>query len=292
MNPIRLVIITSTLLISCTAFADMKFVYHAPESSHDSRYKYHWEILKNALDVTAKKYGPYTLVPSEKLSENQQLAEMKKNSPKLNVMIRETNKIYESELTSVKIPIDKNLIGYRVLLIDKKDQPALAAMKTLPQLNTVKVGQGAGWGDISILRNSGFNVVTEENYDDLFKSLSKGKFKIFPRGVVEVLEEHRKFKNKYPNLVIENHLLIYYPLPTYFWFHNSSDGRLMARRVEEGLRYIIKSGTYRKVFDKHYAKVIRELDLKNRTMIQIPNPDLPDSVPFDRKELWYNSTEN
>ncbi|WP_413582891.1 hypothetical protein [Bdellovibrio sp. HCB288] len=269
----------------------MRFVYHAPESSSDHRYKYHWEILKTALDLTTKKFGPYSFAPSEVFNENQQLAEMKNRSPKLTVMIRETNKVYESELTSVKIPIDKNLIGYRVFLIEKKTQKELNNVNSLKQLLTFSIGQGTGWGDISILKNAGFNVLTEDKYNDLFKSLSGGKFKIFPRGVVEVLEEYRQFKGKYTNLMIEKNLLLYYPLPTYFWFHNSPDGLLMARRVEEGLRFMIKTGAYRKIFDKHYSKVIRELDLKDRTMIEISNPDLPNSVPFDRKELWYDSAE-
>jgi hypothetical protein len=269
----------------------MHFIYHAPESAHDSRYKYHWEILKTALELTTKKFGPYTLTPSEKMNEPQQLTEMKNGSAKLNVMIRETNKTYETELSPVKIPIDRNLIGYRVLLIDKKDQEQLAKVKTLADLRKLSVGQGADWGDISILKNSGFNVISEANYDDLFKSLSEGKFKIFPRGGVEIIEEHRQFKNRYPNLAIENHILLYYPLPTYFWFHASPDGLLMARRVEEGLRFMIKSGAFRKIFDKYYAKTIRELDLKHRTLIKIPNPYLPTSVPFDRKELWYDPND-
>ncbi|WP_413292308.1 hypothetical protein ACLSU7_12965 [Bdellovibrio sp. HCB185ZH] len=288
MNLIKVLILISILIAGHNSFAVMRFVYHAPESDHDFRYKYHWEILKAALDLTTKKFGPYTLTPSEVLTEDQQLAEMRKGSAKLNIMIRETNKVFETELNSVKIPIDRNLIGYRVLLIDRKNKAQLSKVDSLTKLLTFKVGQGAGWGDISILKNSGFNVLTEEKYDDLFKSLSAGKFQIFPRGVVEVLEEHRQFKKLYPNLVIDDHVLLYYPLPTYFWFQDSADGQLMARRVEEGLRFMIKSGTYRKIFDKHYSKVIRELDLNKRVLIKIPNPYLPSSVPFDRKELWFS----
>ncbi|QDK47098.1 hypothetical protein DOM22_18980 [Bdellovibrio sp. ZAP7] len=288
MNLIKVLILISILTLGHSSFAVMRFVYHAPESDHDFRYKYHWEILKSALDLTEKKFGPYSLTPSEILSEDQQLAEMKKKSAKLTVMIRETNKVFETELNAVKIPIDRNLIGYRVLLIDKKNQAQLSKVDSLEKLITFNVGQGAGWGDISILKNSGFNVITKAKYDDLFKSLIAGEFQIFPRGVVEVLEEYRHFKKLYSNLAIDDHVLLYYPLPTYFWFQDSSDGRLMARRVEEGLRFMIKSGSYRKIFDKHYAKVIRELDLNKRVLIKIPNPYLPSSVPFDRKELWFD----
>ncbi|MGE5087422.1 MAG: hypothetical protein ACM3MG_14045 [Bacillota bacterium] len=287
----RCLLIFSVFMACSTGFAEMHFVYHGPESEHDSRYRYHWEILKTALDLTTKKYGPFTLTVSEFMSEAQQLAEMKKNSPKLTVMIRETNLHYEKFLIPVRIPIDKNLIGYRILLIEKKDQPQLAKVKTLEDLRKFTVGQGEDWGDIEILEHSGFKVKTEYHYDDLFKSLSEGKFKIFPRGVVEILDEYRKFKGRYPNLAIESTLLLYYPLPTYFWFQDNKNGRLMAERVEEGMKLLIESGGYQKIFDKHYAKVIRELNLDHRTIISIPNPNLPITVPFDKKELWYNPPE-
>ncbi|MFM6930051.1 MAG: hypothetical protein ACKOX6_16385 [Bdellovibrio sp.] len=278
-------------MVSSTGFAEMHFVYHGPESEHDFRYRYHWEILKTALDLTTKKYGSFTWTASEFMSEPQQLAEMKRNSPKLTVMIRETNLNYEKFLTPVRIPIDKNLIGYRILLIEKKAQPQLAKVKNLEDLRKFTMGQGEDWGDIEILEHSGLKVKTEARYDDLFKSLNEGKFKVFPRGVVEVLDEYRKFKGRYPNLAIESNLLLYYPLPTYFWFQDTKNGHLMAQRVEEGMRFLIESGGYQKIFDKHYAKAIRELNLKGRTLISIPNPLLPATVPFDAKELWYNPPE-
>ena len=287
----RCLMILSLFLVCSTSFAEMHFVYHGPESEHDFRYRYHWEILKTALDLTIKKYGPYTWTSSEIMSETQQLAEMKKSSPKLTVMIRETNLSYEKFLIPVRIPIDKNLIGYRVLLIEKDEQPRLAKVKTLGELRKFTMGQGENWGDIEILEHSGFKVKTEARYDDLFKSLDAGKFKVFPRGLVEVMDEYRKFKSRYPNLAVESSLLLYYPLPTYFWFQDTKNGQLMAQRVEEGMKLLIESGGLQKIFDKHYAKIIRELHLKTRTLISIPNPNLPATVPFEKKELWYNPLE-
>lgn len=283
----RMVIFLIVLMATSQSMAVMKFIYHAPESANDSRYQYHWEVLRTALDLTSKKYGPFLMAPGSVMSEEHQLAEMKKSSPALTVMIRETNEIYESFLTPVRIPIDRNLIGYRVLLIDKKTQPELLKVKNLDQLKKYTVGQGSAWGDIAILEYSGLLVKTEARYDDIFKSLSHGKFKIFPRGVVEIQDEYRHFKGAYPNLAIESQLLVYYPLPTYFWFHKTDSGKKMAERVNEGLSLMIRNGALQKIFDKYYAKVIHELDLKHRTIIKIPNPYLPSTVPFDQPELWY-----
>lgn len=283
----RIIVFLIVLMATSQSFAVMKFIYHAPESANDTRYQYHWEVLRTALDLTSKKYGPFTMTAGSVMSEERQLAEIKKSSPARTVMIRETNEIYENFLTPVRIPVDRNLIGYRVLLIDKKTQPELLKVKTLEDLKKYSVGQGSAWGDIAILEYSGLLVKIESHYDDLFKALVNGKFKIFPRGVVEIQDEYRHFKGAHPSLAIESQLLVYYPLPTYFWFHKTDNGRKMAERVNEGLSLMIRSGSLQKIFDKHYAKVIQELDLKHRTIIKIPNPYLPSTVPFEQTELWY-----
>ncbi|WP_374077237.1 hypothetical protein [Bdellovibrio bacteriovorus] len=281
--------ITFTFLVlqSSSALATMKFIYHPPESNLDTRYNFHWEVLRAILDATAKKHGPYEMNPSVFMTEDRQLSEIQRNKPHLTVMIRETNRNIEKSLLPVRIPIDRNLIGYRVFLIKKNKQKDFDKMSSLGDLRKVTLGQGKGWGDIPILENAGFKVLTEIYYDDLFKSLNKEKYQAFPRGITEVHDEIETFKKIYPQLTVEKKFLLYYPLPTYFWFPNSEEGRLMALRVEEGFKTIIKNGTYQNLFDKYYSSRIMELNLKKRQIITIENPQLPETVPFKDKELWY-----
>lgn len=266
----------------------MKFFYHPPESPHDVRYDFHWEVLRSALEVTEKKYGPFEMTPTVMMTEERQLREILKKDPMLTVMIRETNEDFEKKLTPVRIPIDRNLIGYRIFLIRGDNQWKFLKTKSLTDLKKITLGQGKGWGDVEILENAGFKVTTEVYYDDLFKSLDNGKFEAFPRGVTEIEEELKKFKKLYRHLAIEENFLIYYPLPTYFWFPKSNEGKGMAQRVEEGFRTLIKNGHYQKIFDKYYAASIAELGLKRRKVIHIENPFLPSTVPYEDKELWYN----
>src|SRR5258706_2715361 len=54
----------------------MTYIYHAPESSLDKRYLYHWEILRTALEKTKDQYGPYPMEPSDVMSQKRPAFEL------------------------------------------------------------------------------------------------------------------------------------------------------------------------------------------------------------------------
>jgi len=101
----------------------MRYVYNAPESRLDVRYRYHWEILRTALDRTVARYGPYVMEPSVFMPEKRQAFELQHATGKLTVMYLGTNPEFERDLVPVRIPVDKNLGGYCVFLIRREDQP-------------------------------------------------------------------------------------------------------------------------------------------------------------------------
>src|SRR6185295_18396426 len=100
----------------------MRYIHHPPESPLDRRYEYQWEILRTALERTTDKYGPFSLEPSEFMTEKRQAAEMRNATGKLTVMYLSTTPEFERDLIPVRIPVDKNLGGYCVFLIRKADQ--------------------------------------------------------------------------------------------------------------------------------------------------------------------------
>tara|TARA_R110002153_G_scaffold13189_1_gene49261 strand:- start:9940 stop:10086 length:147 start_codon:yes stop_codon:yes gene_type:complete len=42
------------------------------------------------------------------------------------------------------------------------------------------------------------------------------------------------------------------------------------------------------LFAEAFTKYIDILDLKNRRVIEVGNPLLPEKTPLDRKELWFD----
>jgi len=151
------------------ARAVMTYIYHAPESSLDVRYLYHWEILRTALERTTPKWGPYRMVQSEFMTERRQAFELKNATGKLTVMYLSTTPDFEKSLVPIRIPVDKNLGGYCVFLIRREEQQWFTLVQSIDDLHRFTYGLGLGWIDVDILRSDGFKVVTGSSYDGLFE---------------------------------------------------------------------------------------------------------------------------
>jgi hypothetical protein len=275
---------------STAAFADdaMTYRYHPPESSLDVRYLYHWEILRTALEKTRKKYGPYRMVPSELMTEKRQTFELMNATGKLTVMYLSTTPEFEKKLIPVRIPVDKNLGGYCIFLIRKEDQHKFDSIKTVDDLRKFTYGLGLGWIDVDILRANKFTVVTGSSYEGLFEMLNNKRFDVFLRAAVEILDEYDQRKEAMPDLRIERNIVFYYPLPMYFWFPKTREGKRLAARAEEGMRMMLRDGSYDTIFDKHQRRKIDRLRLGKRKIFRIQNPFLGPETPFDDKRLWFD----
>ncbi|MBV8544100.1 MAG: hypothetical protein JO093_16185 [Acidobacteria bacterium] len=276
------------LLVSFTARAQvMTYIYHAPESSLDVRYLYHWEILRTALERTSPKWGAYRMVPSGFMTERRQAFELKNATGKLTVMYLSTTPDFEQHLIPIRIPVDKNLGGYSIFLIRRGEQKRFAAVRSVDELRRFTYGLGLGWIDVDILKADGFRIVTGSSYDGLFEMLVNKRFDVFLRAATEVLDEYEERKESLP-LVIEDSIILYYPLPMYFWFPKTNQGRRLAARAEEGMRMMIADGTYDRIFDSYQRQKIERLRLKERRIIRIANPFLGDETPFADKRLWFD----
>jgi ABC-type amino acid transport substrate-binding protein len=267
----------------------MTYIYNAPESPLDVRYLYHWEILRTALEKTKPRWGEYRMVPSELMTERRQTFELKNSTGKLTVMYLGTTPDFEKTLIGIHIPVDKSLGSYCVFLIRKDEQARFAKVRTLDDLRKFTFGLGLGWIDVDVLKANHFNVVTGSSYDGLFEMLLNKRFDIFLRGSIEVLDEFDQRKSTMKNLHIEETLVFYYPFPMYFWFPKTAEGRRLAARAEEGMRMMIKDGTYDRIFDKYQRHKIETLRLRERRLLKINNPLLGPETPFADKRLWFDA---
>lgn len=270
------------------AAAQWRFVHNAPEAVDDHRYDYHWRVLRAALDATREKYGAYTLEPSVAMSEKLQVVEMQRPRGALNTLVLDATMALEQALQPIKIPIDKGLLGYRVFLIQAEDQPRFTAVQSLQALRQFSFGQGRDWSDVAVYKAAGLPVVTGSSYEGLFHMLMLRRFEAFGRGVTEVSGELAHWRKKYPQMAIENELLLYYPLPVYFWFPRTAEGQRHAQRVEEGMLALIADGTLDRLFAEEYGSTIESLGLRDRRMLRIANPNLSSGHPFDNKAYWFD----
>jgi hypothetical protein len=225
---------------------------------------------------------------SEFMTEQRQAFELKKGSGKLSVMYLSTLPDFERNLAAIHIPVDKNLGGYCVFLIRTNNVAKFRAVQRLDDLREFRFGLGLGWIDVDILKSNRFTVVTGSSYEGLFEMAAAGRFDVFLRAATEVLDEFDERKGAFPELEIEQTICFYYPLPMYFWFSKTEEGRALAKRAEEGMRMMISDGTYDKIFDRYQRWKIEKLRLKERKFFKIENPFVGRETPFGDKRLWFD----
>jgi ABC-type amino acid transport substrate-binding protein len=222
------------------------------------------------------------------MSERRQAYELQHATGELSVMYLGTKPDFERTLTAVHIPVDRNLGGYSVFLIRRDRAASFRDIDSVDDLKRLTFGMGLGWIDVDILRANGLRVVTGSTYEGLFEMLVHRRFDVFLRAAVEVLEERKRRLQTLPDLFIEESIVLYYPLPMYFWFAKTNEGTRLAKRAEEGMRTMIDDGTYDRIFDKYQRSKIERLNLKARKILRIENPYVGPETPLADARLWFD----
>lgn len=138
----------------------MQVVYPRYFSILDTSKGFDWVVLRAALEKTSGKYGPFTLAPSnEPVSVPRMLQELGRSNGSINIIARATQRDLETQFQPVRIPIDRGLMGMRLLLVRKADLPRFATIRTLEDLRHLSAGQGQGWIDSAVLSAAGIVVV-------------------------------------------------------------------------------------------------------------------------------------
>ena len=284
------ILLILALLLGGTAPAaePMAYIFHHDEADIDARNQYAWRVLRAALDRTVPDFGPYRMGPSAFMNEARRIHTLERDSGEITLSLFPARADLEDRLIAVRIPVDLGLLGYRVLLIREGDQPRFDKIANLSALSAISFGLVQDWDDVLIMQNAGVPVVKSGTFDGLFKMLAAGRFDAFSRGVSEVIPEIEKRHKELPNLVIERHLLLHYPLPHYFFFAKSESGRKRAERVRIGLEAMVADGSLRAMFDAEFAGAIARLDLPHRRVIEISNPFLAIDEPLSDPRLWYH----
>src|SRR5471030_1024820 len=247
------------VLLACcgVAAAQSVIIYPRPESLGDERAAYPIALLKLSL---SKVGNPYRLAASP--------AQMQQG---------------RALRLPIRIPIDRGLIGWRLLLIRAQDRALFAPVATATALAPLRAGQGHDWPDTEVLRANHLAVFTSTAYDRLFKMLARGHIQYFPRSVIEIWQEiaaHPELR-----LGAADGIALHYPEALYFFVNKSNTA--LAAKVERGLRLAIADGSMQKLFDEYYGEAIARAGLARRSIIALDNPLLPSATPLADAALWF-----
>jgi hypothetical protein len=273
-----------------TAFAAAIQVIHpGPETALDKRNEYDWIVLRAALERTRRASGDFELSQnSEFINSARGLHEMSLPAGRINVLAKVSTIELEKKLLPIRIPFDLGIRGYRILIIRKDNAARFAAVTNVKDLRKFSFGLGDTWADVDILKSAELRVEKSALYNNLFPMLSKGRFDAFPRAIDEAYAEMDARQDALPDLMVEQNLLLYYPMPRYYFVRRDAEGERLAKRIETGLEAMIADGSLRALFEKHKGDLISRSEIKSRQLLLLPNPFLPPETPLNRRELWYS----
>lgn len=188
----------------------------------------------------------------------------------------------DRQLRPIRIPIDRGLIGWRVLLIHSGDT-RFASVTSLRDLAEFIGVQGHDWPDFALLRSNGLNIASGYDYEGMFQMLARQHVDYFPRALSEVGEELRSHSDS--PIQLERHLLLHYPSALYFFVNR--DNETLAADIEHGLEASIRDGSLVALFDATYRDSIRMANLPGRLRIELDTGNLGAELPLERSELWF-----
>lgn len=190
----------------------------------------------------------------------------------------------ETSLLPIRIPIDRGLLGWRLLLIKEAFNTQFANLNDQEQLKKLRAGQGHDWPDLPILQHNGYTVSPSASYEGLFHMLALNRIQYFPRAVTEIDIELAARPNM--GLAVAPKWVFFYPAPLYFFV--KKDQQELAAAIDKGLRIAIRDGSMRQLFLQHFGTAIQHANLKSRQVIRLQNPLLTKETPINQAQLWFS----
>ncbi|RZL40479.1 MAG: hypothetical protein EOP35_00765 [Rubrivivax sp.] len=222
------------------------------------------------------------------MAQGRTLIELTTRTSPVDLMWTMTDRQRESSgLLPVRIPIDRGLLGWRLLLVRRNDLARWADVRSLADLRGRLAGQGHDWPDTTILRANGLEVGTSSVYDALFRMLAAGRIDFFPRSILEIDAEMAA--GRYPELAIAPDLMLHYPAAAYFFV--SPHRPELADELRAGLEAAVADGSFQRLHREVYGPLVKAHPVSPQRVLRLTNPLLPAATPLQRRELWLRPGE-
>ena len=288
-NPLKKAVLVALALCSFIILptvnaATWTINYPRPIDDSDARAQYPIALLKLALDKTGVNYE---LRPSDRILLTSKALRQLRENREVNVVWSMTDSQREKELTPIRIPIAKGLIGLRVFVINQNKKAKFNDVLSLTDMRKLVPIQGEEWPDTKILQANGFNVFTVPEFREAYNMIKQGKGDFFPRSVMEVNAE-LEVEGRRNSLYLEPSMALYYPTAMYY-FVNSSN-KTLANLIETGLNRAIDDGSFDALFESTYSPILESLGVNERKIFTLENPLLPIETPLTNSALWFKPT--
>ena len=284
----RLTLVFLACFLSFLCQAQQTTITIPKTSSNAVRDQYQLGLLELAL---GKANFSYRIQFEENLLSQARIVSSLKNPEEgIDLYWMGTSPKLEKELRAVHFPIYQGLLGYRVFIIHKNQQIEFNKIQSLADLQRKTGIQGVGWADISILEAAGLKQQTSQ-YNSILQMINSGhRHYYFSRGIHEAFAEVDAAKNDYPNLVVDDNVLLIYPLAMFFFTNKKNE--TLANAIENGLKAAHKDGSFHRYFEQEPStkRALEKANIKNRRWIRIDNPYLTPETQAINSQYWHKLT--
>ncbi|WP_326537619.1 substrate-binding periplasmic protein [Pseudorhodoferax sp.] len=241
------------------------------------------ELLRRAVERAGR---VVELEPSQHVMvQARSVRELAADSGLIDLLWTVTSREREQALRPVRIPIFRGLYGWRLLLVRRGDSARFAALRSLADLQPLRLLQGADWPDTRVLRDNGLRVETAQSFESLFKMLQAARGDAFPRGVTEIGWEQSQRSDRFE---VEPALALHYPSAEYYFV--SQRNLALAELLERGLERMQASGEHEELLLDIHGEALRAARLHERRVLSLRNAELPEATPLQRRALWWRPT--
>lgn len=194
-----------------------------------------------------------------------------------------------SQLTPVRIPIFKGLTGYRIFVIRQGEQARFDGIQHVSELKKMLAGQGAFWGDTSILEQAGIKVVTSTRARKLWQMLHKKRFDYLPLGMHEPWKDIDIRPSL--SLTVEKNILLKYPFALFFYINKTN--RILFEYISKGMKIALEDGSYDALLRQSdmLKNMVAFANVENRRVIELSNPHFHQFTPADNLQYWLKPEE-
>jgi ABC-type amino acid transport substrate-binding protein len=240
---------------------------------------YQVAALTLALQKTLPAYGPFSV---ERVVDTMSASRSRREvhaGKRLNVQASPWRDLQAEDPLErghmMSTPVLGGLLGYRSLIVRRRDLPKFKTITTAAQLKKLVAGQGRGWVDVPVLRQNGYPVVDSGNIATLLDMLVNQRFDYLPISVVEadiLLAEHAPLAD---TLALVPGLMLYYPLPVLFYV--SPNQPKLAQRLEAGLAAAKRDGSLAALTAHWFKAEIQQVKASASRCFVLDHPQIPKS---------------
>lgn len=240
----------------------------------EARKPFEAKLLQMLFKLSEERYGKATFVMGGRDMSRMRMIKSLRRGDELDFMISPfINRFLDQDAAIVlPYPVLNNFLGYRQVVVRKRDLEKFRALDSHEEFKHLIVGQLHGWADVAVFEHNKIDVVTAPRFDTLFSMLHHDRFDYISLGITEIEKTLQSFKSEGEELVIVDNLVLYYPWPVHLMV--SVKRPELAERLDYAMQKALSSGAYKKLFESHFQQITARVNRPEVRLIELATPKL------------------